>query len=121
MVQKVSRFQISMSVNLVIAMGWIGLLARFLAREDMHTQIYLSKRWLWNQGEPRCLHSPAVDSKMITWVFAPCARVVSQSIVQTHPIDLKILIGSRTIPYENILKGFLNRFGEFRAIPCTYL
>ena len=39
--------------------------------------------------------------------------------IQTHPIDLKILICNRMIPYENILKWFLNRLGEFRAIPCT--
>jgi len=60
MVQKVSRFQISMSANLIIAMGWIGLLARFLDREDTHTQLCLSKGWLWSQSEPRCLHSPDI-------------------------------------------------------------
>ena len=69
-------------------------------------------------GELRAILCTSVWNKP-RWSHLACVRGLIQLHTQALPNFLKILITSRMIPYDNILKGFYNRFSEFCTILCT--
>ena len=70
------------------------------------------KSWTSEKWSP-CL------ARRINVDFWPSAGPITRSAARKYQIDLKFLFPSRMVSYDNILKGFYDRFGEVRAILRT--